>query len=1273
MTHRWQAPFDPEASISDDSKKTHAVHMALLPRGPLGTVLYFSGNRWDGGNHNAGLVNHSGLMDYQSRTAILPGSPTGPGGLAPNSVVDLFCCGHAMMADGRPLTAGGTSLMGINDPGNPHQGHWGGLREAFIFDTAVSPSWQTAALMNPSPLPGANGLGGGRWYPSVVTLSDGTVLAMQGHPRVYPQAYDEVSNPADWPPTEEEYRHDNSSPDRYYPNLDYWVQLNAATGLGECFLGEPETPGSPPQFSVFFPRVHVLPSGKLFIVQPLYTTPANGSIDPTGQFALKSLVYDPDAQAVVASFPGPQNIDGGYLIADTRAQFTSSALLPLTPENNYTPTILVCNQVQAARATLTPGQESNAVWTPTNPRAAFFNQNGSMVIPPRLNGTAILLPTGQVFVSGGMNQYQANPPAGKTYDQAFGVLVPEIYDPPTDTWTALTDAPATVPRGYHSNALLMLDGRVLTAGSETNNVFGAASAEYRMEVFEPDYIAAPNRPTITGAPPCVAYGETFTVNFQLAPGTAFPTISRVAIMRFGSATHGFDYDQRYVGLAFTQTSPGVLSVVGPPNSGIAPPGYYMLWLLDSGGQPCVQGRPIRIGSQRVYVETDRSEFSIYDVEFNKDPVTNRTTYSRAIALVFDGFIPNEVLNLTATGAVMGGNGVNVQFSAPGMIANPAAKIPGSPQLIQRTVFAFDVVFQDINAAFNGLVGPDAMRTLTITLTAGTWSATGTIDLVMEPSPFMTDGQPFYLSQDIRVFQVTEASASQWLPGYTWLSPIDYIQNLIAHLNSPSSNGGAMFQQIAPGEQQEVLSPSPTVDGTMNGPKIFSFALARVRLDSASIPATHTRVLFRLFRCMRPSLIYNTSTIYRFHPAVGTDVTALLGVEGPDLISIPFFASERVKPAGDMISQPDPSNLIDLPNGAAEQVRFFGCWLDINQPDVAHFPANPGTATNFSMTNPADLRSIQALIGSFHQCLVAEVHYKYDASAPDLPHPGDSPSTSDKLSQRNLALLPAANPGNAATRTVQQSFEFKNPTDANTLGVASFYARGAIREASGIDALVFWWGELPKGTVADVYLPGVPAREALALNPPAHAPVWRILDDHTLRCAALGGVAFLPLPPAVRDRALSGLLTLRLPRGIRHGQIFRCVGQQYTRQRRIAGAFQISVAVNADHEKLVIDDKDQLAILKYNLALMSAADRWRPIQERIIAQLSERLEGFDVDPGSVAPSPWGAGPHRPVLGGKKGRNEGDRVLRFAGEAKFPLNSDLEIDIQAKIRIRSKEIE
>jgi len=1262
MPHKWQPPFDPEAAIADDSKKTHAVHMALLPRGVLGTVLYFSGNRWDDTNHYHGLVDHTGLMDYQSRTAILPGSPIASGGLPPSNFVDLFCCGHALLADGRPLTAGGTSLMQIN-LANPHEGHWGGLREAFIFDAAQTPPWQAAALMNPAPL--ANGKGGGRWYPSLVTLADGSVLALEGHPRIYPQAYDEDSS--GFPNTLDDFRHDNSAPDRYYPSSDFWAQLGPASGLGESLLHD---------YAVFFPRVHVLPNGKLLIVQPLYTTPANGSIDPTGQFAGKSLVYDTDAQAIAASFAGPQNIDPGYLISNTLAQFTSSVLLPLTPQNNYVPTILICNQLQAARATLTPGQEANAAWTPTKPRSAFFNQNGPMVVPPRLNATAILLPTGQVFVQGGMNQYQQNPPGGQSYDQAFGVLVPEIYDPPTDTWTALTDAPATVPRGYHSNALLMLDGRVLTAGSEKDNQFGAASAEYRMEVFEPDYIAAPNRLTVTAAPPCVAYGETITVHYQLAQGTAFPNISQVAIMRFGSATHGFDYDQRYVGLKFTQSSPGVLSVEGPPNSGIAPPGYYMLWLIDNGGFPCVQAVTIRVGAQTVYVETDRSVFSIYDVELNQNP-QGVATYKRAVALVFDGFVANEVLSLTGNGTVISAAGVHVQFTMPDMMdmtPNPAAELPGSPELIQRVIFAFDVVFQN-TADFSSLVGPDAIKTLTVQLNAGAWSATGTIDLVNEPSPFMKDGQPFYLSQDIRVFQVTEANANQWLPTYTtWVSPTDYIQNLITHLNSPTANGDAMFQQIPTGEQQEQLSLLHTTDGTQNGPKLYNFAVARVRLDSATVPANKTRVLFRLFRTLRPSLVYDTSTIYRRWPTGGTDVIGLLGVEGPDLISIPFFASDRVTPAGDMKNQPDPANLIDIPNAPSEQERFFGCWLDINQPDSKQFPASPGMATDFSQTDPGQLRSIHALIGSFHQCVVAEVHYKFDVNAPDLPHQGDSPSTSDKLAQRNLSLLGASNPGNAATRMVQQSFEVKG--GAGAVGAAAGVATGAVvRRPPGIDALVLSWGNLPKGSIADIYLPGVPAREVLALNPPPHAPVWRVLDKHTLRCAAPGDIAFLPLPPAVRDRALSGLLTLHLPGGIRDGQLIRCIGRQFTLQGRIVGAFQISVRVSADHARLIREDKDQLAILKYNLSLMSPADRWRPVQQRMIAQLGERLEGWGVDPGAVRPSPWGAGRYEPGLPGpgEPGEEKEGRPIRFIGEALVPRNTEVEIDVQARIRIRSKTIE
>jgi hypothetical protein len=118
----WQPPFDPQAAEADPNRKTHAVHIALLPHGPLGTVVFFSGNKWFDTYHYQGNVDHTAVMDYQSRTAIRPGTPSGVGGLAPNQFYDLFCCGHALLADGpgrgRPGSRGPPGLN-VHDPPGP--------------------------------------------------------------------------------------------------------------------------------------------------------------------------------------------------------------------------------------------------------------------------------------------------------------------------------------------------------------------------------------------------------------------------------------------------------------------------------------------------------------------------------------------------------------------------------------------------------------------------------------------------------------------------------------------------------------------------------------------------------------------------------------------------------------------------------------------------------------------------------------------------------------------------------------------------------------------------------------------------------------------------------------------------------------------------------------------------------------------------------------------------------------------------------------------------
>src|SRR5207247_1554637 len=123
--------------------------------------------------------------------------------------------------------------------------------------------------------------------------------------------------------------------------------------------------------------------------------------------------------------------------------------------------------------------------------------------------------------------------------------------------------------------------------------------EQNIEIYQPPYlfttdstanvILAP-RPSISSLPSKVIYGSSFTVQTLDAAN-----ISSVALIRNGSATHAFDMDQRYVGLSFTAGS-GALNVTSPPNGNIAPPGYYMLFLVNNLGVPSV-AKFVQLGPQ----------------------------------------------------------------------------------------------------------------------------------------------------------------------------------------------------------------------------------------------------------------------------------------------------------------------------------------------------------------------------------------------------------------------------------------------------------------------------------------------------------------------------------------------------------------------------------------------------------------------------------------------------------------------------------------------------
>jgi hypothetical protein len=137
-------------------------------------------------------------------------------------------------------------------------------------------------------------------------------------------------------------------------------------------------------------------------------------------------------------------------------------------------------------------------------------------------------------------------------------------------------APQNVQRTYHSTAVLLPDGRVLSAGSNDQG-----SMQQTYEIFSPPYLFKGTRPAISSVPATLSYGANFTI---ATPEAA--SITRIGLIHPGATTHAYDNDQRFVDLSFTIGS-GQLTATAPASGDYAPPGYYMLVILNSNGVPSV--------------------------------------------------------------------------------------------------------------------------------------------------------------------------------------------------------------------------------------------------------------------------------------------------------------------------------------------------------------------------------------------------------------------------------------------------------------------------------------------------------------------------------------------------------------------------------------------------------------------------------------------------------------------------------------------------------------
>jgi hypothetical protein len=374
---------------------------------------------------------------------------------------DVFCSGHAFLADGRLLVAGGHILDNI------------GLANASVYDPATN-AWSRAPDMN-----------AGRWYPTVTTLPNGDALVISGQ-------IDTTFGI-------------NPLPQVYQAATNTWRDLtNAQIDLP------------------MYPMMFVAPNGKLIMVGPSdYTR----WLDPVGTGAW--------------GWVGLRQF--GFRDAGSAAMYADGKILVMGGGDP-------------------PGAVAEMI--DLNVPAPAWRGVASMSAARR-HHNATLLPDGTVLVTGGTSGSGFN-------NQTSPVFAAASWNPATETWTTL--ASATVPRFYHSSAVLLPDGRVITGGGD-----GHPEAE----VFSPPYLFKGARPVMSAVPASMGYGQQVTVQ---SPDAA--SIQKVTLIRLASVTHGVDQNQRMTTLQFT---PGAdtLSITAPANGNLAPPGHYMLFIVNGNGVPSV--------------------------------------------------------------------------------------------------------------------------------------------------------------------------------------------------------------------------------------------------------------------------------------------------------------------------------------------------------------------------------------------------------------------------------------------------------------------------------------------------------------------------------------------------------------------------------------------------------------------------------------------------------------------------------------------------------------
>lgn len=327
------------------------------------------------------------------------------------------------------------------------------------------------------------------------------------------------------------------------------------------------------------------------------------------------------------------------------------------------------------------GNSNQAIVIDINGASPSVTPTGSLLRQRRLS-TAVVMADGQVVATGGSRVW--NEMTDVSYEA-------EIWNPQTGQWTA--GALAQKARLYHGNGLLLPDATVLVFGGGAPGPQNNTNAE----IFYPPYLftgagTEAARPVIASAPAVVDVGRTVQVTV-----TSGRPVSRVTFVKTGSATHGWNMEQRFVDLPFNAQG-GALSVQIPGRASDVPPGTWMMFVIDDAGVPSA-AKLVRVNVAGALNVATRPVLTA--------PANQNTIASAAASLQLVATDPNgDTLRYSASGLP---SGLSID-AATGLVSGAPAT-PGT----------YSVVF----AASDGVNSASATVT---------WTVTAVAPLVLNPTP-----------------------------------------------------------------------------------------------------------------------------------------------------------------------------------------------------------------------------------------------------------------------------------------------------------------------------------------------------------------------------------------------------------------------------------------------------------------------------------------------------------------------------------------------------------